>query len=582
MQKNTSVGRRRFNTALLLISAAILITVVVISYGQWRRYSAANAAAAVSREIEDDVDTVLSGLVDAETGQRGFLLTGQDRYLEPYDRAIQAIPGHLAALRGRLAVRPAESANAAALESLVNQKLGELRQTVDLRRTSGANAAIALASTDEGKRIMDQIRSTAAQIKRDEASVAREVATEGEAAAKIALLLTAAGALVIVLLLASRAEPFAPVDIRVEERQWPIRFGAPVIAAIAAALLRAALTPLIGETAVPYITFFPAVLFTTWFGGFRAAAICIVLSSLGSTYFFVEPRGSLLIASQGDQIALVLFILVSIGMAWLGHSQRRALAQARLSERLEAEERNRFQTTLASIGDAVIVTDAEGKVTFANKVALNLLGRTEQEALGRPLDMVFQIVNEFTHAVVESPVARVLREGAIVGLANHTILITPGGAEIPIDDSGAPVRDANGVIRGTVLVFRDVSDRRRAEEAKRSLASIVESTDDAVITKDFKGVITSWNPAAERIFGYTSEEAVGKHISLIAPPGRVDEIPAILDRIRQGEKIDHFQTLRRMRAGTLLHVSLTVSPVRNAVGEITGASKIARDITVQG
>ena len=244
-----------------------------------------------------------------------------------------------------------------------------------------------------------------------------------------------------------------------------------------------------------------------------------------------------------------------------------------------AEQRERLRVTLSSIGDGVLTTDTQGRVTYLNPVAEQLTGWSVAEAAARPVEDVFRIVNEQSRRKVENPITRVLQEGLIVGLANHTVLLTRDGKEIPIDDSGAPIRDDNGKIQGAVLVFRDITARRRAETISRLLASIIESSDDAIISKDLNGVIRSWNKGAERIFGYSESEMIGKPISVLAPPDRSDEMTAILERIKSGERVDHFQSVRRTKHGDLINVSVTVSPVRDPSGKITGASKIIRDIT---
>jgi PAS domain S-box-containing protein len=244
-------------------------------------------------------------------------------------------------------------------------------------------------------------------------------------------------------------------------------------------------------------------------------------------------------------------------------------------------QREELRVTLSSIGDAVIVTDMNGNVTFMNAVAADLTGWTPQDAVGQPLDQVFPIINEHTRQPGENPAGKVLREGVVVGLANHTILLTKDGREIPIDDSGAPIRGERGAVAGVVLVFRDVTEARRAAEVRMRLAAIVESSDDAIISKDLAGTITSWNRGAERLYGYTADEIVGKPLAVLVPPDHPDELPAILDRIRRGEQVEHFETERIRKDGRRVDVSLTISPIRNAAGHVIGASKISRDITAR-
>lgn len=145
--------------------------------------------------------------------------------------------------------------------------------------------------------------------------------------------------------------------------------------------------------------------------------------------------------------------------------------------------------------------------------------------------------------------------------------------------NATPLRDANGTIFGAVAAFLDISERKRLLDVQEHLASIVEHSDDAIISKDTNGTILSWNRGAERLFGYTADEIVGRNITAIIPRHLQHEEPRILERIRCGERIDHFETQRRHKDGTLIDISLTISPMRNAAGEVVAASKIARDIS---
>jgi PAS domain S-box-containing protein len=189
------------------------------------------------------------------------------------------------------------------------------------------------------------------------------------------------------------------------------------------------------------------------------------------------------------------------------------------------------------------------------------------------------IVNERTRAVVTNPCEKVISSGAIVGLANHTILIARNGSELPIDDSAAPIRDDAGRILGVVLVFRDATKEREATQALGRLAAIVASSHDAMLSKSMDGAITSWNAGAERLYGYSAHEAIGRPIEMIVPPDRKDEFRQIMEQLRRGQRIEQLDTVRRRKDGSLIDVSLQSAPLYNREGEIIGASTVARDIT---
>jgi PAS domain S-box-containing protein len=348
----------------------------------------------------------------------------------------------------------------------------------------------------------------------------------------------------------------------------------------AAVLLRWLLDPWMGD-ALPLVTLFGAVAAAVWVGGYRPATLAAILGYLACDYLFIDPRGSLALETRGQQIGLLAYLFTCALIIVFGEAARRA-------QRRAAQRRELQRVTLRSIGDAVITTGVDRRITYMNAVAESLTGWTLREAEGHLLDEVFRIVNEDTREPVENPATRALRQGIVVGLANHTILIQKSGGECPIDDSAAPISDEEGVVSGCVLIFRDVTEQRRMERAKsgqlmtaRLLASIIESSDDAIISKSLDGVIQSWNAAAERLFGYTAAEAVGRHISLLIPRERIAEEDQIIARLKEGGRIEHFETERVRSDGSRVLVSLTVSPVKDDAGQVIGASKIVRDVTRQ-
>jgi PAS domain S-box-containing protein len=259
-------------------------------------------------------------------------------------------------------------------------------------------------------------------------------------------------------------------------------------------------------------------------------------------------------------------------------------AQSVLQTRGRAEDTLRDQSewlriTLASIADGVISTDADGRVTFMNETASVLTGWDVSEAVGRPLAEVFHVVDEEISEPIDTPGRPKSQASGKQRMPHNGFLIARSETRRAIEARSSPIRNEHGLILGSVVVFRDVSQRKGAEEAQAFLAAIVASSDDAIVSKTLDGVIRSWNVGAERLFGYTAKEAIGRPITLIIPEELLDQEQEILARIRSGERIDHFETVRVSKQGKRINISLTVSPIRDAGGRIIGASKIARDIT---
>jgi PAS domain S-box-containing protein len=238
-----------------------------------------------------------------------------------------------------------------------------------------------------------------------------------------------------------------------------------------------------------------------------------------------------------------------------------------------------FRELVNALPAAIYTTDPSGRITYYNEAAAALwgcrpdLGNSDWCGSWR---LFWPDGRVMPHE--QCPMATaVKKQQAIRGL--EAIAERPDGTRVPFLPFPTPIFNASGVFVGAVNMLVDITERKRAEEATQRLASIVDSSDDAIISKDLDGIISSWNNAASRLFGYEAAEVIGKPVTILIPQDRRDEELFILQQIRRGERIDHYETVRRRKDGGLIDVSLTVSPVRNAQGKIIGASKIARDIT---
>jgi PAS domain S-box-containing protein len=351
----------------LLVALLLVLLTAMLTYRAWAAFERTRQEAQNTRQVMDGTTALLASLRDAETGQRGFLLTGSDHYLEPYRHAVTEIPANLDALARIEAGRrdPREFQRIDSLKGLVQAKMDELAETIELRRTRGLDQALALVRSDRGQSAMDQIRAICAEIQA------------------------------------------ASYDLLGQQRE-----------AVQTSAYQAGFTSLLGSTAV-----------------FALLALATITIRRGT------------------------------------RQRQRLIEDLQKSEEQATAARDLLQTTISSIGDGVITTDATGKVAFLNPIAQSLTGWTQAEAAGKTLEEIFNISDEETGAAVDNPAAKVLREGIVASLTDHTVLTAKNGRQIPIDDSAAPIRGAKGNVTGVVLVFRDVAQRREAEVMEKKAAA---------------------------------------------------------------------------------------------------------------
>jgi PAS domain S-box-containing protein len=361
-------------SGVFVIMAIVVVSSTIVTYWIGTQVLRTHALAVFHRDVIAQSAQLLSTLTDAETGQRGFTITGDEKYLGPYNAALARLPEELNKLKHMEKVAiPAK--DLATIEQLAQKKMRDLARTIQLRRTAGFEAAAALIKAGASRETMDELRAGIARLQERQETAMRTEASIAEAATR------------------TRTLTFT-------------------------------LTGLIN------------LLFILW-------------------------------AYQRINAAI--------------KEQRAALAETEAARKEIQLQKDLLNVTLSSIGDCVIVSDEQGRITFMNGVAEELTGWSLLEARLRPTTDVFKIINENSRKPVENLVEKVMKSGVIVGLANHTLLIRRDGSEVPIDDSGAPIKEADGTIRGAVLVFRDFSEHR---EAQRLLQEAKETAENANKAKD--------------------------------------------------------------------------------------------------
>lgn len=443
-------------TALFLGAGALLVGTITFTYLIGLHAVKANRAIGTQRAVLQELEEVASALKDAETGQRGYLITGEDSFLEPYQTALDELKNHFATLRGFGESGALNSADVGRLEEVARQRLAALEQGIQTRRSQGPTAAAAFIRGREGKRLMDTFR-----------------------------------------------------------------------------VLQKAMVKAEGQE---------------------------LDAALGTANWSVVRRT---LAFAGTGVVNLLFL------AW---TYRRIIRERRHREAVTLEiarQKELMTTTLTSIGDAVLVTDERGRITFANAEAERLTGWKHEQALGQPLPAVFRIINEATRQPVENPVEKALRLGKVVGLANHTILIAKDGRETPIDDSAAPIREADGPLFGVVLVFRDFSGHKESEraihESEERFRASYEYAAVGLEQVALDGRLLRVNDALCRMLGYSREELLQRTFAEITDPHDLETERPLVQQLLDG-KIPSYQMEKRYvrKEGSHVWVRVTSSVARIA------------------
>ena len=349
-----------------------------------------------------------------------------------------------------------------------------------------------------------------------------------------------------------------------------LRYAVAVIASAAALLLTGLFWSLFRN--IPFMPAFLAIFMAGWFSGGGASFLAVALCAAGLDYFFYPPASSLRLEDPYDILRMIVFLVVgSLGslvfrQLWAAKRHRAQLVLAAVRARAAAETAaGELEQILESITDGFCALDRAYRYKYVNRQAEEILGRRREELLGKS-------------ALEGSPMSEAgigaVRKAMDQGETCHAQAFNPVLQRWLATDI-YPSPD------GVVVLFRDITDRKQAQEEIRRMAAIVESSEDAILSETLDGVITSWNAGAQSLFGYKAEEIVGQPISMLMPRDRKNEMQEILERIRRGERVEHFETVRLTKDGGLVPVSLSVSPVKDESGNIVWAAKIARDITEQ-
>jgi PAS domain S-box-containing protein len=541
LNRNLQIG---YGSAILIIVIVGVLSSITLS-----NMLSSNEAVTHSNVVISKLENTLSVMTDAETGQRGYLLTGNKSFLEPYNGAYEKASGLIDEVKAFTADNPSQQRNLTALKTILINRLNILKAVIEKKQRGGAATS---ADLNDGKAAMDALRNAVHKAENDERELLNLRTARLNSYIRFAppfILLAIALAVAITLF-----SYFSIIrDAREKER------------------LQTALAVKEQETAA----------FNEELAAGNEELIAIndeleeakdELAGLNrSLEERVKQRTRDLQESEeetqalNEELTAINEELASANEEM--HASNEELAKSR--DELQKSEAL-FKSIAINIPKSlIIVLDKDQRLIAMEGDQMKEMGFDNPDYAGRHLS---EVVNPKRFAEVSH-----LYDRLSAGEQFTVERKVTNGNYFRIDF--VPLRDERGEVYAGLVIALDISDIKQAEERSAKLAAIVESSDDAIISKTLDGIITSWNHSAERLFGYPEAEMIGQPILKLLPQDRQDEEPRIIARIRSGERVEHFETLRLTKAGKQLDVSLTISPVKNKQGEIIGVSKIVRDIS---
>ncbi|MBI3484247.1 MAG: PAS domain S-box protein, partial [Acidobacteria bacterium] len=555
--------------------ALALVVLVLIGWGAYQQGTENIAAArwvAHTYDVQRQLALTFSTVQDIAIGARGYIITGKDEFLEPFHNGQAKIPEQVQALRQLTATIPEQQPRIDFLESLIARRIEFSQENITLRQMKGPEAAQAAVSGGEGERLMDQIRKVIGDMEATEATLLKQ-RTEHLRASNLRMLGVFIATLVLLAGLLLATHFLVRRDAAARDREHQLAQKAREYAENIVDTVRESLLVLDADLRVLSAN-------RSFYQTFQVSpkeTEAVLLYELGNGQWNISALRSLLeevlpknsrvsdfeVEHDFPAIGRRTMLLTARKTFRVGNNtQSILLAIEDITERKHAEEALRrsekwLSTTLGSIGDAVIATDQNGSVTFLNAVAQELTGWTQEEAQGKSLDLVFDIINQETRQPVENPVKKVFRAGKVVGLADHTVLISKDRREFDIEDSAAPIVTSEGERIGVVLVFRDVTERRQIEEERDRFFNL---SRDMICIAGFDGYFKRLNPAWEKTLGFTPGELLSAPYLSFVHPDDQEATSAEAAKLATGLETISFENRYRCKDGSYKWILWSCTP----------------------